>query len=187
MIEIIIYNFACHNHYNNLIHTIMAQQSIKLALPTSLREKAELLLNARQSPANIEITEANFLKLAHELELCLIEFELQEKELALMKKNASEEEVHPEFTEESLLNYYNSLDYQKKVLFKKEIMNKLEWSPHTFHRRFADGKFKNSCLIIIALIIESQSYLKNFIAGNVGLHTLNIPDLLDLLQITSTL
>lgn len=60
----------------------------------------------------------------------------------------------------SFTDYYSSLNYAEKILFKKECIIKNEWSHDTFHRRFNTGKFNPGEILIIDNIIETKSYLK---------------------------
>jgi hypothetical protein len=56
-------------------------------------------------------------------------------------------------------DYYKSLDYPSRILFKRELMKRLDWSPKTFHVRMSQGEYRPGELLIIEDIINTKSFL----------------------------
>lgn len=56
--------------------------------------------------------------------------------------------------------YYKLLDYALKILFKREVLMQLTWSPETFHLRMRTGKFHPSELMMLEKIIKDETYMK---------------------------
>jgi hypothetical protein len=56
-------------------------------------------------------------------------------------------------------DYYQELDYASKMLFKREVLKRLEWSPKTFHRRMTEGEYRPGEKLIIHEIIITKSFL----------------------------
>lgn len=57
------------------------------------------------------------------------------------------------------LKYYQTLDYVSKILFKREVLTQLDWSPKTFHNRMKSGVFHPGERIMINKIIFKEEYL----------------------------
>jgi hypothetical protein len=81
----------------------------------------------------------------------------------IVKKTLSNEEE----CEKLLLNdkvspmvYYQTLDYASKILFKQYVIEQLQFSSKTFHRRMADGRFRPGELMIIEIIIANSTFLR---------------------------
>lgn len=64
-------------------------------------------------------------------------------------------------TEEKLnpADYYRGLDHPVKMLFKREIIKQLEWSPRTFALRMQTEDFKPAERMMIESIITTKSFL----------------------------
>ncbi len=75
----------------------MDSRNITSSKASSLRQQAEALLKEQHKNANFPLTEADKLKLIHELEVHQIELELQNEELVIAKENA--ERAGEKFTE----------------------------------------------------------------------------------------
>ena len=69
-----------------------------------------------------------------------------------MKENNSEENLNP-------ADYYQSLDYTVKMLFKREVIKRLEWSDRTFSLRMKKENFRPGEMIMIENIITNKSFL----------------------------
>lgn len=69
-----------------------------------------------------------------------------------MKEQKTDEKMNPG-------DYYKSLDYPNRILFKREAKKHLRWSAKTFDNRMSKGGFRPGELVILGQIIETKSFL----------------------------
>ncbi len=81
-----------------------------------LRQQAEVILNARKSQANKTVSEADKLKLIHELEVHQIELEMQNEELVKAKFKAEQAEEKYADLYDFAPSGYLSLTKEGKIL-----------------------------------------------------------------------
>lgn len=82
---------------------------------------------------------------------------------AIVKKTpSSEEEIEKHSFEDKIspFAYYQRLDYASKILFKQDVIEQLQISSKTFHRRMADGRFHPGELMIVDIIITNSPFLR---------------------------
>lgn len=65
------------------------------------------------------------------------------------------------FTEEKMnpAVYYQGLDHAVKMLFKREVIKRMEWSDRTFALRMKTCGFKPAERMMIESIITNKSFL----------------------------
>jgi signal transduction histidine kinase len=165
----------------------MKKQTVPITDATTIRQKAEDKLKKQQSKINVPVTEAEILKLYHELQVHQIELEMQNKELVIAKEKAeTAEEKYSELydfaptgyislTQEKTISELNfvaakMLGKERAYLIKKRF--DLFVSVNTraifdlFFNEVFTGKMKQTCEVIIEPVGSSPLYVK--IDGVVG-------------------
>lgn len=83
-------------------------------------------------------------------------------EVIVKKTLLSKEEIEQHLLQDRIspMAYYQTLDYASKILFKQDVIEQLQFSSKTFHRRMADGRFRPGELMIIEIIIANSTFLR---------------------------